>query len=106
MRRAKSAPPRARSLLTSPLKRRSHDDHRLYAGRRASLPPRGGLYEPGDPEYEDTCTLFNSMIDKRPRYVAQCAAPDDVVAALAFGREQGLEIAVRAGGHSVTGASL
>lgn len=66
----------------------------------------GGLYEPGDAEYEDTCTLFNGMIAKRPRLVARCAAPDDVVAALAFAREQGLEVAVRAGGHSVAGLSL
>jgi FAD/FMN-containing dehydrogenase len=67
---------------------------------------RGGLHEPGDAEYADACTLFNSMIERRPRYVARCAAPDDVIAALAFARSQGLEVAVRAGGHSVTGASL
>ena len=67
---------------------------------------RGGLYEPGDPEYADACTLFNSMIEKRPRFVARCAAPDDVIAALAFAREHGLEVAVRAGGHSVAGQSL
>jgi FAD/FMN-containing dehydrogenase len=66
----------------------------------------GGLYEPGDPEYADACTLFNAMVKKRPRLVARCDAADDVVAALAFARERGLEVAVRAGGHSVTGLSL
>ncbi|HYN52943.1 MAG TPA: FAD-binding oxidoreductase [Thermoleophilaceae bacterium] len=66
----------------------------------------GALYEPGDAQYDDACTLFNSMIERRPRYVARCAAPDDVIAALAFARGHGLEVAVRAGGHSVTGASL
>jgi FAD/FMN-containing dehydrogenase len=66
----------------------------------------GGLHEPGEPEYEDACTLFNSMVEKRPRLVARCAAPEDVVAALAFAREQGMPVAVRAGGHSVTGLSL
>jgi FAD/FMN-containing dehydrogenase len=66
----------------------------------------GGLYEPGDPEYEDTCTLFNAMIERRPRLVARCAAPDDVVAALAFARDNELEVAVRSGGHSVAGLSL
>jgi FAD/FMN-containing dehydrogenase len=66
----------------------------------------GGLYEPGDPEYADTCTLFNSMIDRRPALVAHCAAPDDVAAALAFARRHELPIAVRAGGHSVAGLSL
>ena len=67
---------------------------------------RGGLFELGDPEYADACTLFNSMISRRPRLVASCAAPDDVIAALAFARDRGLEVAVRAGGHSVAGYSL
>ena len=67
---------------------------------------RGGLHEPGDPAYADACTLFNSMIERRPAYVAACATPDDVVAALAFAREHGLDVAVRAGGHSVAGQSL
>jgi FAD/FMN-containing dehydrogenase len=66
----------------------------------------GGLHEPGTPEYKDTCTLFNAMVDHRPRVVARCADVPDVIAALAFAREQGLEVAVRAGGHSVTGRSL
>lgn len=66
----------------------------------------GGLYEPGEPAYEDTCTLFNAMVEHRPRWVARCAAPDDVIAALAFARAQRLDVAVRGGGHSVTGASL
>ena len=66
----------------------------------------GGLYEPGDDAYADCCTLFNTMIERRPRLVARCAAPDDVIAALAFAREHELPLAVRAGGHSVAGASL
>ena len=66
----------------------------------------GGLHEPGDAQYEDTCTLFNTMVDRRPRYVARCVAVDDVVAVLAFARERHLPVAVRAGGHSVAGLSL
>jgi FAD/FMN-containing dehydrogenase len=66
----------------------------------------GGLHEPGDAEYEDACMLFNAIVEKRPRFVARCSAPDDVVAALAFAREHGLDVSVRAGGHSVTGLSL
>jgi FAD/FMN-containing dehydrogenase len=38
--------------------------------------------------------------------IAQCAGPEDVAAALRLGRERGLEITVRAGGHSVAGTSL
>ena len=66
----------------------------------------GGLHEPGDSYYEDSRTLFNTMINRRPRYVAECLAVDDVVAALAFARGHDLPIAVRAGGHSVAGLSL
>lgn len=66
----------------------------------------GDVHLPGEPGYEDACTLFNAMIDKRPALVAGCAAPDDVIAALGFARDCGLPVAVRAGGHSVTGRSL
>jgi FAD/FMN-containing dehydrogenase len=66
----------------------------------------GGVHEPGDPFYEDSCTLFNTMIDRRPRLVAECVVVDDVLAALAYARDHGLTIAVRAGGHSVAGLSL
>ncbi len=66
----------------------------------------GGVHAPGDPAYADACTLFNSMIERRPRLVARCAAPDDVVAVLAFARDHELEVAVRAGGHHVAGAAL
>jgi FAD/FMN-containing dehydrogenase len=67
---------------------------------------QGGLHQPGDPYYESTCTLFNAMIVRRPRFVAECVAVDDVIAALAFARDAGLPVAVRAGGHSVAGLSL
>jgi FAD/FMN-containing dehydrogenase len=67
---------------------------------------RGGLHEPGHPDYADACTLNNAMIDRRPAFVARCAAPDDVIAALAFARGRGLPVAVRGGGHSVAGWSL
>ena len=61
---------------------------------------RGGLHVPGHPEYADACELFNAMIETRPRYVARCTAPDDVIAALAFARDEDLAVAVRGGGCS------
>lgn len=70
------------------------------------FPLQGGMHEPGDAYYEDTCTLFNTMIERRPRVVAECVSVDDVVAALAFAREHDFPISVRAGGHSVAGRSL
>jgi FAD/FMN-containing dehydrogenase len=78
-------------------------DPALYQLRHAL---RGHVYDPGEPEYEDACTLFNGMIETRPRHVARCSHPHQVSAALAFARARGLRIAVRAGGHSVAGLSL
>ncbi|HEV3376165.1 MAG TPA: FAD-binding protein [Thermoleophilaceae bacterium] len=66
----------------------------------------GGLFEPGDPGFAEACTLFDAMIGRRPRFVARCTAPDDVIAALAFAREEGLEVAVGAGGLLASGSSL
>jgi FAD/FMN-containing dehydrogenase len=66
----------------------------------------GRIIMPGDPEYGDARTIFNAMIDRQPSVIAQCANADDVVRAILFGRNLGLEIAVRGGGHGVAGDAL
>jgi len=64
---------------------------------------RGQLIQREDPQYEDARALYNGMIDKRPLAIARCADVADVIAAVTFGRESGLLIAVRGGGHSGPG---
>ncbi|MEV6309770.1 FAD-binding oxidoreductase [Streptomyces sp. NPDC051840] len=66
----------------------------------------GEIHVPGSPGYDEARTVFNSMIDRRPAVVAQCSDEADVVRALRFAREEGLEVAVRGGGHSVAGMAL
>jgi len=63
----------------------------------------GGVTRPGDPDYDEVRALYNAMIDKRPALIARCADVDDVVAAVNFGRENGLDIAIRGGGHNGAG---
>ena len=51
---------------------------------------RGQLIQRSDPDYDDARALYNGMIDKRPRLIARCAGTADVIAAVDFGRDQGL----------------
>jgi FAD/FMN-containing dehydrogenase len=61
------------------------------------------VLEDGTPGYDDARTVWNAMVDRRPRAIMRCATADDVAAAIRHGREQGLDIGVRCGGHSVLG---
>ena len=67
---------------------------------------RGRLIQPNDPDYDEARTIYNKMIDKRPRLIAQCANVADVMTAVKFGREQGIDTAVRGGGHNGPGLAL
>lgn len=66
----------------------------------------GRVVLPQDPDYDESRQVFNGMIDKRPRVIAQCGSVEDVSRAINYARENGLEIGVRGGGHGVTGAAL
>jgi FAD/FMN-containing dehydrogenase len=63
----------------------------------------GEVLTPGQTGYDEARAVFNGAIDRRPALIAQCTDAGDVAAALRHGREQGLPIAVRAGGHSGAG---
>ena len=64
---------------------------------------RGRVIREGDTGYDAARSLYNGMIDKRPALIARCADVADVIAALGFGRDTGLPIAIRGGGHSGPG---
>ncbi|PZF80579.1 FAD-binding oxidoreductase [Jiangella anatolica] len=64
------------------------------------------LVQPGDEHYDRLRAVWNAMVDRRPRLIARCASAEDVADAVRTGRELGLEIAVRCGGHSVLGLSV
>ena len=63
----------------------------------------GRVIQPSDAAYDTARRLHNGLIDKRPAVIAECRGVADVVDAVKFGRDQGLEIAVRGGGHNVAG---
>jgi hypothetical protein len=65
----------------------------------------GVVITPGDPGYDTARSLWNGSYDRRPAAIACCASSADVAAALGFAEANGLEISVRGGGHSFSGAS-
>jgi FAD/FMN-containing dehydrogenase len=67
---------------------------------------QGELIRPGDAGYDAARAVFNGMIDCRPALIARCSGVADVVTAVNFARENGLTVAVRGGGHSVSGYSV
>jgi FAD/FMN-containing dehydrogenase len=64
---------------------------------------RGAVIGPADSGYENARRCFNALIDRRPALIARCLDAGDVATALAFGRDNGLDIAVRGGGHNPAG---
>jgi FAD/FMN-containing dehydrogenase len=73
----------------------------VIAGFAGSL--RGSVIQQGDAGYDDARKLYNAMIDKRPKLIARCADAADVIAAVNFGRDNGLTIAIRGGAHNGAG---
>lgn len=85
-------------------------------GRRIAIPRaaveefhasfRGQLLLPDVAGYDDARRIFNGMFDKRPALIARCSGAGDVVRSVKFARTHGLLVAVRGGGHSLSGQSV
>jgi FAD/FMN-containing dehydrogenase len=71
---------------------------------RASL--HGEVILPDDDGYDSARRVWNGMIDKYPALIIRCATRADVTHAVEFARLQHLPVAVRGGGHSVSGKSV
>jgi FAD/FMN-containing dehydrogenase len=63
----------------------------------------GKVVSPDDPSYDQVRPLHNAMFDKRPAVIVRCNSAEDVVAAVHFGRERDLDVAIRGGGHNGAG---
>jgi FAD/FMN-containing dehydrogenase len=66
----------------------------------------GSVLLPGDPAYDQTRTIWNATVDRRPQVIVRCASVRDVVTAVRTAREQDLEIGIRCGGHSAAGHAV
>lgn len=64
---------------------------------------RGSLLLSGDAGYDASRAVWNAMIDRRPALIARCLGTADVIAGVAFAREQGLLLCIKGGGHNIAG---
>ncbi|MFC7202144.1 FAD-binding oxidoreductase [Haloferax namakaokahaiae] len=66
----------------------------------------GDVILPSDHRYDEARTIWNGMIDKSPAIIARCAGTADVVDAITFAHNHDLRVAVRGGGHNVSGSAI
>ena len=63
----------------------------------------GRVIAPEDPEYDSARSVFYGGIDRHPAAIVRVRDDMDVARVVALARETGLELAVRSGGHSISG---
>ena len=64
---------------------------------------RGPVFTSTDPAYEESCTLWNAMIDRKPALVVRPLGTADVIACVQFASEHDLLLSIKGGGHNIAG---
>jgi FAD/FMN-containing dehydrogenase len=64
---------------------------------------RGRVILPDDPSFDAARRVYNGAIDRSPALIVRCAGAADVIAAVAAARARDLPLAIRGGGHSISG---
>lgn len=64
---------------------------------------RGSVLGPDDPGYEESRTVWNAMIDRKPAVVTCCLGTADVIECVRFAREHDLLLCIKGGGHNIAG---
>ena len=67
---------------------------------------RGSICLPDEPGYDEARTIWNAMIDRRPGAVVRCRGASDVMCAVRLAHDNGLLVAVRGGGHNISGNAV
>jgi FAD/FMN-containing dehydrogenase len=63
----------------------------------------GEVIAPGNAKYDRARQVFLPQVDRRPAAIVQPENADEVAAVVTLARDEGLELAVRSGGHSASG---
>src|SRR5690348_492320 len=67
---------------------------------------RGALLLAGQSGYDQARKVWNGAFDRRPALIVRCVGAADVTQAVTFARAHNLLVAVRGGGHSLSGQSV
>jgi FAD/FMN-containing dehydrogenase len=67
---------------------------------------QGELLNSTDPGYDESRSIWNAMIDRRPALIARCIGVADVIMCVNFAREQGLALSIKGGGHNISGLAV
>ncbi len=66
----------------------------------------GQMFFPGDTGYEQSRTIWNGMIDRRPAAIARCLGVADVIACVQFAQENDILLSIKGGGHNIAGLAI
>jgi FAD/FMN-containing dehydrogenase len=83
--------------------RRTAISEEVFEELRGQL--RGPALGAADPDLAQVREPFNAMHQRAASITVECSGTADVIEAVRFARERGLEVAVRGGGHSIAGLS-
>lgn len=67
---------------------------------------RGKVLEPGGEEYEQSRTIWNGSIDRKPSIIVRCAGVSDIRYAVEYAQREKLPVSIKAGGHNVAGHAV
>jgi FAD/FMN-containing dehydrogenase len=67
---------------------------------------KGNIILPEDADYDKARRAFSGEIDRKPRAIVRVVDAEDIRKTILFARENNLELSIRSGGHSATGASI
>jgi FAD/FMN-containing dehydrogenase len=67
---------------------------------------KGRVIAPEDSDYDKARTVFYGGVDRHPAAIIRVSDANDISRVISLARENGLELAVRSGGHSTAGHSV
>jgi FAD/FMN-containing dehydrogenase len=67
---------------------------------------RGPVLAPDTTGYEDSRTVWNGMIDRKPALVVRCLGSGDVIECVRLARDHNLLLCIKGGGHNIAGLAV